>query len=194
MPFSPYDQYLGGIRPKRLPACLDRIPALEDVAVSIRDDRPLILTGTVGTGKTTLMAEVDFWTEARNSRRELDARRFPKIPSPPAFRYNLWTAAAEYCEDVKAGFGNARSCERDALGARRLFLDDLGVERDTPQNADALITLIAGRHVRELPTWLTTNLSLDELRARYTERVFSRLFEKALLVELSGSDRRMLSA
>ena len=48
--------------------------------------------------------------------------------------------------------------------------------------------------MRELPTWLTTNLSLDELRARYTERVFSRLFEKALLVELSGSDRRMLSA
>lgn len=193
MPYTPSNQYLGGIRPLYLPR-LNGTEGMDDVAQSVRDDVALLVYGPVGTGKTTLMAEVDFWTETRNTELRKDPnRRCPAFFGDEAWplRLNLWTTAGEFCEDVKTGFKLDVGCDLIAPDARRLFLDDLGVERETPHNTDAISALLYARYSRDLPTWITTNLSLDDLRSRYGERVFSRIFDRSILVELTGADRRL---
>ena len=52
--------------------------------------------------------------------------------------------------------------------ARRLDLDDLGAERPTEWTQDQLNKLIDSRARNELPTWFTTNCSLEELEQLIT--------------------------
>ncbi len=82
-----------------------------------------------------------------------------------------------------------------------LILDDLGAERPTDWTAERLYALVNRRWLEELPTVGTTNLpltrksagpgyegpTLDEVLG---DRMFSRLIGGAVLVRLSGPDRR----
>ena len=180
--------FYDGPRP-RIPRQLD-LTGIETifgaVARSIQKRQPLILTGPTGLGKTALMAEIDFWTE----RGVRDGH--PAL----AGRGNCWIDAEQYCDDVKRGW----KWESDGLSAvqivpavHQLFLDDLGIERATDQNHDAITSLLRRRHLAGLPTWVTTNLTIDELTSRYGARTVSRLLENALVVPMRGADRRLAS-
>ena len=74
-----------------------------------------------------------------------------------------------------------------------LFLDDLGSE-PLMQNVtiEQLFNLINERQARRLSTVISTNLSIKELRTRYTERIASRLTDSrnCLVVTLEGQDVR----
>lgn len=75
-----------------------------------------------------------------------------------------------------------------------LLLDDLGVEPLYNNiTIEYMFTLLNERQLAGLHTAISTNLMLDELRRRYTERICSRLFDRrhTLVVEFRGSDVRM---
>ena len=74
-----------------------------------------------------------------------------------------------------------------------LILDDLGTERDTAYMNEIVYTVINSRAKAGLPCIVTTNLTAEELKspANLTnQRVFSRLLEMCIPVEVAGDDRR----
>lgn len=81
--------------------------------------------------------------------------------------------------------------------ANVLILDDLGSERrkgdyqDDYAAAELDFVVASSRYRAMLPTWYTTNLSLEKLAGFYGARFASRLVSESPLVELVGTDRRV---
>jgi DNA replication protein DnaC len=75
-----------------------------------------------------------------------------------------------------------------------LFIDDVGTESSrtsVEMGIETLPQIINARYKAARPTCLTTNLSPDELSARYGARMVSRLTETCAWYEMAGDDRRL---
>jgi len=59
-----------------------------------------------------------------------------------------------------------------------LIMDDLGADRGTEWAIETLYLIIDGRDAELRPTFITTNLSLDEIEAHYGARIASRIAGK----------------
>lgn len=80
------------------------------------------------------------------------------------------------------------------LSVPLLLLDDLGVEPLYNNiTIEHLFTLLNERQLAGRATVLSTNLMLDELRGRYSERVISRVFDRrrTVIIEVLGRDVRL---
>ena len=76
-----------------------------------------------------------------------------------------------------------------------LVLDDLGVERETEWVLQTLYLIINNRYENMLPTIITSNLSLDNLRDRLQdERITSRICEMCRVKAFDGEDYRVKGA
>lgn len=73
-----------------------------------------------------------------------------------------------------------------------LIIDDLGSEVTNALSASRLFTCINERHLRRKSIIISTNLSLGELRTRYTDRIFSRISNYFLFCKMTGPDIRTL--
>lgn len=74
-----------------------------------------------------------------------------------------------------------------------LVIDDLASERDTEYMGEIVQNIIDSRYRAGLPLIITTNLTSDELKHPAEirkQRIYSRLFEMCLPVEVTGKDRR----
>lgn len=74
-----------------------------------------------------------------------------------------------------------------------LVIDDLGAERRTDYMAETVWSIIDTRYRSGLPLIVTTNMTAEELKHPADirdERVFSRLYEMCLPVEVVGKDHR----
>lgn len=78
----------------------------------------------------------------------------------------------------------------NCLKTQFLFLDDLGTENSTDFAREHFFTILDIRCQKKKPTFITTNLSMNELSAKYGERITSRLKEMCAILELKGADRR----
>ena len=192
-------RWLGGERPKMGPFAVDEHNERAVVVMrrSIAMGTPLFVTGPVGAGKTALMLEIDFWLAMRTHQPTFTTNRAWWLESPT----NWWTGPKAYANDVREGWTYAKrfsdwsgAYSADGIAAQvpRLFLDDLGTEDD--HDVSLLVELLCLRHLRKKPTWITSNLNVPELKARYTERVVSRIFDSCELLTLTGADRRLHKA
>lgn len=136
--------------------------------------RDVLLIGKSGLGKTFLMHCM--------ANRLLERGKEVRLISAYSF---LQTAR-------KSFFENDRGTD-ELMETPVLFLDDLGSE-PLMQNVtiEQLFNLINERQARRLSTVISTNLSIKELRTRYTERIASRLTDSrnCLVVTLEGQDVR----
>lgn len=74
-----------------------------------------------------------------------------------------------------------------------LIIDDLASERDTEYMGEIVQNIIDSRYRAGLPLIITTNLTSEELKNPAEirkQRIYSRLFEMCVPVEVSGKDRR----
>lgn len=75
-----------------------------------------------------------------------------------------------------------------------LFIDDLGTE-PTYKNVtlENFYLVLNERKMRKLPTIITTNLDLADIRERYDERMTSRIADRetSITLLLNGSDKRL---
>ena len=78
-------------------------------------------------------------------------------------------------------------CDADLL-----ILDDLGAEFATQFTVSAIYNIINSRILGGKPTIINTNLTLSELRGRYTERIVSRLMGTYSVLNFYGNDIRQL--
>ena len=82
----------------------------------------------------------------------------------------------------------------DCLNAEILFIDDLGTEPVLKNvTKEYLYNLINSRQINKKPTFISTNLSLENIVDRYDDRIFSRLANKniSLFIQLNKNDKRM---
>ena len=74
-----------------------------------------------------------------------------------------------------------------------LVIDDLGIERDTEYMGEIVQNIIDSRYRAGLPLIITTNLTSEELKHPADirkQRIYSRLFEMCIPIEVKGKDRR----
>ena len=74
-----------------------------------------------------------------------------------------------------------------------IVFDDLATEADTAYRNEIVYNIIDSRYRSGLPFIVTTNLTGEELKSAgdiSKQRIYSRLFERCLPVEVAGSDRR----
>ena len=80
------------------------------------------------------------------------------------------------------------------LEADLLILDDLGAEFTTQFAVSCLYNLLNTRYNRGLSTVISTNLSDEELQAKYEDRIFSRLVgQDTEILLFVGRDKRICS-
>lgn len=82
----------------------------------------------------------------------------------------------------------------DCLNAEVLLIDDLGSEPILKNiTKEYFYNLINARQIHNLPTIISTNLSLDNILNRYDDRIFSRLANKKLSMNicLTSQDKRI---
>lgn len=78
----------------------------------------------------------------------------------------------------------------ETLTADVLFLDDLGTQQGKPWETERLFQILDRRLNSDLPTFVTTNLTPEELRLLLHERTLSRLLGLCIPVTLKSRDRR----
>ncbi|MEG1848467.1 MAG: ATP-binding protein [Lachnospiraceae bacterium] len=79
----------------------------------------------------------------------------------------------------------------DLYNCELLIVDDLGTEALKTNVPSQLFACLNERQLRRKATIISTNLSLEELRNRYSDRIFSRITSNYELCKLSGPDIRM---
>mgnify|MGYP001420694463 CR=1 FL=1 len=135
-------------------------------------ERPwVMLVGTKGTGKTHRACEIMLGEFI--ARRGREKERFVDWP--------------QFILERKEAIGNPKAADplRDVLETRHLLvLDDVGAERESEFATDSLNLILGRRYNDVLKTVLTTNLTMQEIGARYGERISSRMSEAAAIVPM----------
>lgn len=134
----------------------------------------LLLCGQVGTGKSFLAAAIA---------NELISQGTPC----------LMTNFNRIISRISEKFGGDQKYLDDLNRFDLLIIDDLGAERDTEFTWEKVMNVIDARYRAGLPIIITTNLGPKDFTDRTDirrQRVFSRLKEMCVLLEIKGSDRR----
>ena len=134
----------------------------------------LLFSGGTGLGKTHLSLAV--------AKEALDADLGVIYDSVPEMIMKLENERFGRGDD---GFADA-VCSCDLL-----ILDDLGAEHNTVSARAFIYTIVNSRIMSELPTIISTNLSVPEIGERYGDAIYSRLTGDYTPVWFCGSDIRM---
>ena len=84
--------------------------------------------------------------------------------------------------------------QEDLYGSDLLVIDDLGTEMVTSFTVSALYRLVNERMNDGLPTIFSTNLTMPELEAKYSQRLTSRILGTCDLLQFFGRDIRQQKA
>jgi DNA replication protein DnaC len=80
------------------------------------------------------------------------------------------------------------------LDCDMLIIDDLGTELSNSFTTSQLYLIINERLLRQRSTLISTNLSLDNLNANYSERIYSRIISNYCIRRIVGEDIRLQKA
>lgn len=134
----------------------------------------LLLCGSVGTGKSFLAAAIA---------NELISQGTPC----------LMTNFSRIISRVSEKFGGDQKYLDNLNRFDLLIIDDLGAERDSEFTWEKVMNVIDARYRAGLPLIVTTNLNPEDLYDPSDirrQRVFSRLKEMCIFLEVNGADRR----
>lgn len=134
----------------------------------------LLLCGPVGTGKSFLAAAIA---------NELISQGTPC----------LMTNFSRIISRISEKFGGDQKYLDNLNRFDLLIIDDLGAERDSEYMWEKVMDVIDARYRAGLPLIVTTNLNPKDLYDPSDirrQRVFSRLKEMCIFLEVNGADRR----
>lgn len=102
----------------------------------------------------------------------------------------LFDTLARFCFDARLKEEQHDFCE-DIYGCDLLIIDDLGTEVTNNFVSSQLFVCLNERHLRRKAVIISTNLTLEEIRDRYSDRIFSRITSSFTLRKLTGPDIRI---
>ena len=141
------------------------------------DYQNILLCGNTGTGKTFL---------ANCIAREILENSYSV----------LYFSSAQLFEQLgKATFAKGSdknfSIHSDIAECDLLVIDDLGTELTNSFVSTSLFTCLNERHLRKKATIISTNLSLADIKDKYSERISSRISLNYQIIKLFGNDIRI---
>ena len=143
-----------------------------------KDYRNILFYGTVGTGKSFLSGCIaKELMDMGCSVIYFSASGLFDLFARYSFDYREKAAFQDFCEDIY-------SCDL-------LIIDDLGTEITNTFIASQLFSCLNERSLRQKSVIISTNLSLEEIRDRYSDRIFSRITSSFALCKLTGQDVRI---
>ena len=140
--------------------------------------RNLFFYGTVGTGKSFLSGCI------ANELLQAGASVIYFSASGLFERLALYAFDTKEKEALHAFYADLYGCDL-------LIIDDLGTEVTNNFVTSQLFSCLNERWLRCRPVIISTNLSLEELRDRYSDRIFSRITSGFSLCKLTGPDIRI---
>ncbi|MFF4534290.1 ATP-binding protein [Streptomyces sp. NPDC001407] len=105
-------------------------------------------------------------------------------------RWHATTAADLYAEMRPRQGADPEWMLRRIIRVPVLILDDLGAAKSSEWTEELTYRLINQRSIHQLPTLVTSNLPIRDLRAQIGDRVASRLTGMCEQVVFTGPDRR----
>lgn len=143
-----------------------------------KDYRNILFYGTVGTGKSFLSGCIaKELMDAGCSVIYFSASGLFDLFARYSFDHREKAALQDFCGDIY-------SCDL-------LIIDDLGTEVTNAFTASQLFSCLNERGLRGKSVIISTNLSLEEIRDRYSDRIFSRITSSFALCKLTGQDIRI---
>ena len=142
----------------------------------------MLLTGNTGTGKTYLL------TSCAN---------FCADNGKSVLFVTAYTLNAKFLEAHLSDFSVHQEIIDGLVDVDVLLIDDLGTENVYKNvTAEYFFSVLNERIARKKQTFISTNLTLNDIRERYDERIFSRLVDQSttFVAELTGSDKRIKKA
>lgn len=136
--------------------------------------RTIVFAGKTGTGKTYL------------------AKSFLKY-CLKQFKYSRFVSAYTLSKEITPSFENNFDTKlQDYIDYEVLVIDDLGSEPKHKNFSERLLNVINERQESNKFTIITTNLTPKDIAETYSERIFSRIFDKnvASIRFFSGKDLR----
>lgn len=150
---------------------------IADKLLGLESGQDVFMFGPVGTGKTYAMAAL---------------LRHYVFEGFECKRINF----DDFCVQVRSTMGPAsKQTEYELIEplkqADKLFIDDLGLrsKQETDFTYITLFSILNKRQEWMLPTFISTNKSIEQLGQSFDSRIASRL-QTALIIEMTGEDRR----
>jgi DNA replication protein DnaC len=141
--------------------------------------RNLFFCGTVGTGKSFLSCCIakELMADGQSILYFSASSLFQKISE-----FTFGTKEKETLSFFK----------NDLTQCDLLIIDDLGTELVNSFVASELFSILNERHLNEKSTIISSNLSLEEIRDYYSDRIFSRLVSNYDFFRFTGQDIRKI--
>ncbi len=144
------------------------------------DGKNVLITGNTGSGKTYLL------TACANK----------LISESKSVLFMTAYALNEtFLEAHLSDYAVSQAILEAITDADALIIDDLGAEIVYKNvTAEYLFAVLNERIARRKQTFISTNLTLADIRDRYDERIFSRLVDQSstVVTQLTGADKRLV--
>lgn len=150
------------------------------------DGRSVFITGDCGVGKTH-KAVLVLRGFVRNTSCDNFVAPFRNTP--------VFVNVPELLIKIRSCFNSTSKSEEDMLqkyfNTKLLVLDDLGAEKTTDWALQSLYVIINKRCDEKRQTIITSNLTLDEIKDKLSDRIASRIKGMCRIVVMKGKDKRL---
>ncbi len=157
-------------------ADISHIPFRDKIEAAAGD---IYLWGSVGAGKTYAMAALIKMSIEQG----YDCRRI---------NFDAFCCRVRDTMNNSDGDESEYKLVQDMSNVDRLFIDDIGIrsKKETDFAYVTLYSILDKRQENLLPTYITTNKSIDQLAKSFDQRIASRL-RTATIIHLDGEDLRL---
>lgn len=161
----------------------------DQIIEAIQKHKWILITGEAGSGKTHLAWAIvhalcrEELVRLRN-KTKIDTGMWPWFIKFPEFMVSAK-------EELDKPYDNREDALRTLTDYYTwAVLDDLGVEKMSPWVEERLYILFDTKWERNKPLVMTTNLTMEDIVARYGARIASRIRAKSVIISLGGQDVR----
>lgn len=142
----------------------------------MKEHKPVLLTGSAGTGKTMLLA--------RLAKEFIEEGKSCKFVNVPNLLFQL------KCNFNDVSNSNEQIVQKLSTTPNLIF-DDLGAEKPSEWVAETIYVIVNRRYEALLPTFLSTNCTMQQLAERLGDRIASRLASMCKIIKIDSKDRRI---
>lgn len=161
----------------------------------VTESHSSFLSGKPGTGKTHLAAAIirNVYEESipkpyfclETYRWRYKKIRLPSFVTIPSLLLRMRSSFDD------ANKENEQSIIDEYTEDRLIIFDDFGAEKMSEWSLQVLYIIVDHRYTRMLPTVITSNLTIDDIGGKISDRIASRIAGMCNIINLVGEDRRL---
>jgi len=153
------------------------------------NNKGIYLYGSVGTGKTYSVCAlaIDLLIQGY----EVNVYNLPRLLNIIRSSFSKQEVTNEKTGDSSYAFIHNMSDIEKLADIEILIIDDIGAEKASDWVAETLYHLINTRYENMKTTIFTSNLDLNDLSDKISERIVSRIAEMSEIYKIEGKDKRL---